>query len=121
MKFFMPAANSPEQAEQAYQTIRTELRAAEPDRRVYSVEYKHDGSRCVARVGDRVTSATYFPQKRGGTDNLRYGEPVETGAPVLAIFPGSVWQVYQSPVHPTQWENPFLVGPPMIIHVEYFD
>lgn len=55
VKFFIPAADSVEQEEQAYNGIKAflgkELGAEFSDRRVYLLRWRHDGKEHVAEVG----------------------------------------------------------------------
>ncbi len=54
MKFFVPAADSPEQAESVWQATRDFMLQqgyAPTERRIYSMRYTHDGKDCFDVVG----------------------------------------------------------------------
>ena len=55
MKFFLPHAESQEQADQVYASIRSflgeELRAIFADRKIFRLLYRHEGKRAAAEVG----------------------------------------------------------------------
>jgi hypothetical protein len=59
MKFFIPAADSLEQAESVWQSIRAFMLqqgygyGSISDRRIYSMEYTHDGKECYDVVGGK--------------------------------------------------------------------
>lgn len=55
MKFFVPAADSPEQAERVWQATRDFMIQQGFDttgRRIYSMKYWHNGKECFDRVGE---------------------------------------------------------------------
>jgi hypothetical protein len=55
MKFFLPHAESQEQTDQVYASIRSflceELRAIFDDRKIFRLLYRHEGKRAAAEVG----------------------------------------------------------------------
>ena len=55
MKFFMPATDSSDQAEKAYQAVKqfmeTNIGPVLPTR-YYAIYYEHNGTECRARVGE---------------------------------------------------------------------
>jgi hypothetical protein len=56
VKFFLPAADSPEQAESVYGSIRSfaeeQTGWKTTDRRIYRLEYRHEGKNYSAQVGE---------------------------------------------------------------------
>jgi hypothetical protein len=55
MKFFVPGAKHGDDAEQVYQAVRKFVTETQKmlvdDRRIFSIEYTHDGTRYHAEVG----------------------------------------------------------------------
>ncbi len=72
MRFFVPSANDPRDAEERYRRLRDRLAASigpVSERRIYRLKFEHDGTKRIAMVG---------------SDRHGFGS-----APVCAIFEGS--------------------------------
>ena len=52
MKFFIPAADSPEQAERVLAAVAQHVGYPVPSKRIYSVSYVHNGQAMTATVGE---------------------------------------------------------------------
>lgn len=92
MKFFVPAADSPEQAERVWQATRDFMRQqghAPSERRIYSMKYWHDGKECFDVVGGKdryghevilvmLETPSVFLCCTGNRGVIR-GEPILTG------------------------------------------
>jgi hypothetical protein len=55
MKFFVPAAESPEQAESVWQATHAFMTSQgfnPTSRRIYSMQYRHNGKECFDKVGE---------------------------------------------------------------------
>jgi hypothetical protein len=71
MRFFIPSANDPHQAEEVYRKMRELIKnsgGSVSERRIYSLRFRHDGTQQTAMVG---------------SDRHCFGN-----GPVLAIFEG---------------------------------
>jgi hypothetical protein len=51
MKFFVPHAESAEEAESVLQSIASFVQTAVPKQRIYSIRYTHNGKEMIATVG----------------------------------------------------------------------
>lgn len=117
--FFVPAA-TPENQEQVFGEFAKWCGVSPPplDKRIYSIVFGHDGEIWTATVGETLRG------ERTRTSSVR-GKKVERithvsdPALVLAIFPGSPYQVVTNHNVPenvgSRWVNPFLAGPPKSI------
>lgn len=107
MKFFIPAAENAEQAEEVYGQL-ADIASTRPpgmEDRVYSITFDHNGKDCEAKVGEHIN----------------YGGAVDN-AIVLAIFEGDPWQIVTSQAagHASSWNNPAYVGKTSIRTAERF-
>lgn len=120
--FFVPDATAEDQ-EQVFAEFAKWCGVPLPpiDKRIYSITFGHDGEVWIATVGEtlrgeRTKTSTVRGKKVGRTT------PVSDPARVLAIFPGSPFQVVTD--HNiarnvgSRWTNPFLAGHPK--SVTYF-
>jgi len=121
--FFVPAATS-ENQEQVFGEFAKWCSVSPPsiDKRIYSIVFGHDSEIWTATVGETLHG------ERTRTSSVR-GKRIERTihvsdpALVLAIFPGSPFQVVTN--HNiagsagSRWANPFLAGQPK--SVTYFD
>ena len=92
--FFVPYAESPEQAERVYESIRdfmAKVAFRPTDRRIYSIAYRHNGRNYVATVGEK------------GPENERVIAILET------LNPGSLYMIC-SPYRGVVSGEPFLAG-----------
>jgi hypothetical protein len=116
--FFVPKAE-PETWEARYAELAgwCNLTPPAPDKRVYSIQFRHDGDEWTATVG-RSLSGTRRQCKGRQTEETGLADP----AVVLAIFPGRIWMVVTD--HRiaggsfSKWQNPFMAGKPE--SVSYF-
>jgi hypothetical protein len=78
-RFFVPEVDDPEHVWQATRTFAMETTGwSVTERRVFALEYLHNGWRCRAEVGQRES------RTRDGVNGRRTPEP--TGEPVFAIL-----------------------------------
>jgi hypothetical protein len=107
MKFFVPAAQDPEQAEEVYKNFAEEVGTLPIDleHRIYAIRFEHDGEEFEARVGDHIT-----------------GKKSKDNAIVLAIFDGDPYRIVTSQLagHASEWHNPVYVGLKSVKDVERF-
>lgn len=87
--------------------------APDPDKRVQSITFKHNGESWTAEVGQTLRGERTDRRRRGGKlvdVTSRLSDP----ATVLAIFPGDPTMVVTDARPITElvsaWENPFMVG-----------
>jgi hypothetical protein len=122
--FFVPAAESPEQAEEVYAQLAAWCSRPVPaaSSRVRRIVWLHDGEEWVAEVGQTLRGTRSRRLRRQG-QMREVSTPLSDPATVLAIFPGSPYFVVTNGpgvanVRST-WENPFMAGQPS--RVELFD
>ncbi|KLV07132.1 hypothetical protein ABT56_06135 [Photobacterium aquae] len=51
MDFFVPSASSPQQAEAVFTSIAKHVKAPEQAKRIYKVEWHHEGIECLCEIG----------------------------------------------------------------------
>lgn len=90
----------------------------EPDKRIYSITYRHDGEEWTATVGETLRGVRYKTVRSRG-QKIEQRTSVSDLATVLAIFPGDPFFVVTSSrlwgnVR-SAWENPFMAGHPTSI------
>ena len=114
--FFVPGVH-PADLEKAYAELaRFAGRSVlEPDERIYSVTFRHDGEEWTATVGEQLRGHT-IADPRARAQYRRISRPVSDEATVWAIFAGRPYVVVtdsrSSPTVRSAWENPFLAGQP---------
>ena len=127
LKFFLPAADDPQLAEQTFTEMARWVNSPAPpaEERVHWVSFVHNGEEWRAEVGQPLRGV-HTVQRRRATSGVDVTRPVTDPATVLAIFPGeSVWHVVTNApplgTVTSRWDNPFLIGDPAIRDVGRFD
>lgn len=114
-KFFIPFADSDEQAERVYAGFAKSCATQVPEigKRIYSITYAHNGSIWTATVGQQL-SGTKTVTKGQGRSKVQRSHSVSDPATVLAIFAGNPYYVFTNGNLSVRssWENPFLAGQP---------
>ena len=115
--FFLPGAK-PGSEEETYANLAGVCRAdvPDPDKRIYSIEYVHDGVDWTATVGETLQGVERRTVRRKGQrteTTTSHGD----SATVRAIFAGIPYTVVTDGDR-TRWANPFLAGEPR--RVTYF-
>lgn len=115
--FFLPGAK-PGSEEETYAELARVCRASvpEPDKRIYSIEYAHDGVEWTATVGETLQGVERRTVRRKGQRTERTTSHGDS-ATVRAIFTGIPYMVVTDGYR-TRWANPFLAGEPR--RVTYF-
>lgn len=121
-KFFLPAAETTEQAESMYANLAATCHKAAPPagQRIYSITFKHDGEEWTATVGEKLSGTKTHITGRG-SKMRQTTYPVSDPAMVLAIFPGEPYLVVTSQIAGyvgSKWESIFMAGRPY--GVRYF-
>lgn len=112
-EFFLPTVE-PEKQETAYAALASQMRLElpPPDRRVYSIEFSHDGEEWTATVGDALSGSRRRTSRSRGKKYERT-EILSDPATVIAIFSGNPFVVWTNKgLVRSAWENPFLAGRP---------
>ncbi len=123
MHFFVPKA-SPEEAESAYAQLAEWCRRPLPkgDRRIYEIDWVHDGEEWTATVGEPLRGRRIRTRRVRG-ETVAKTTRLSDAAVVLAIFPGAPYLVVTDavPLGTTRsaWVNPFMAGVPEAIR--YFE
>ncbi|AMG31806.1 hypothetical protein AL542_16640 [Grimontia hollisae] len=103
MSFFVPSAESQEQAESIYQAIAKHIDAPVNDTRIETLTWEHEGQEVVAKVGDKL------PDCFGADDEV-----------ILAIFDcGDVFKVC-TPNRGAVCFDPVVASRPFISSVDFF-
>jgi hypothetical protein len=120
-RFFVPTvipAVKADNQESAYAELAKWCRrpVADPEKRVYSITFVHDGERWTATVGESLRGRRIRRTRSRGT-RVEREESVSDPAVVLAIFAGVPYMVvtnHRLAEHRvgSAWENPFLAGEP---------
>ena len=117
LTFFVPEC-SPEKAEQIYLELATWCRRSPPSdnaKRIYSIEWAHDGETWTATVGQRLSGERVRSRRQRG-EWRETSTPLKDGAVVLAIFAPDPFMVVTNaaPIARvlTKWANPFMAGEP---------
>ena len=121
-QFFVPAATD-EEKESVYASFAESCRVSIPtiEKRIYSIVFRSNGETWTATVGETLRGIRPPPAKSRSSSAGRE-QSVSDPALVLAIFPGSPYQVVTN--HGiagnvgSRWANPFLAGEPT--SVTYF-
>lgn len=107
MKFFVPAADSPEQTEELYGQLAkiADTPPIDLEYRIFAILFRHNGEEFEARVGESVV-----------------GKFSKDNAVVLAIFDGDPYTIVTSAAagHASHWHNPIYVGLKSVESVERF-
>lgn len=110
--FFVPLLAADEQ-EQAYQQLAKSVGAtpqADPERRIYSMVWKHDLVEWTATVGEELRGIGTKKTGRGRTAKTRE-VPRGTSDVVLAIFSGSPFMIVHNDKSRV-WNVPIYAGDP---------
>lgn len=102
MKFFIPTAVTPEQAEEVYAAVALRNGAPVGSRRIYAIEWIHQGEAYAARVGEAAPA--------------RYG----TGAVIAILDCGGLYKVCTQNRGFAHGEGTY-IGVNEICDVVYFD
>lgn len=124
LSFFLPHfsdAVTADNQEEVYKAFAALCRQSPPSRRIYSIDYRHDGSEWTATVGQQLKGVKITTTRSRG-QKIERRLPVYDSATVLAIFPGDPYFVvtncrFTEGVR-SYWENPFMAGRPT--SVTYF-
>ncbi len=114
--FFIPGIE-PAKQEGAYADLaRLAHRSVlDPEERIYSITFHHDGEEWTATVGEKLHGHT-IADPRARAQFRRFSRSVSDEATVWAIFPGSPYIVVTdkrfNPDVRSAWENPFLASVP---------
>ena len=125
--FFVPNATVEEQEEVylAFARMAGQSTPPLPEKRIYSIDYYHNGVNWTATVGETLKGIEWPKEKkRSSLSPPSQPRPIHRGDPatVLAIFPGDPYMVVTN--HRiagnvrSRWENPFMAGRPS--SVTYF-
>jgi hypothetical protein len=84
-----------------------------PDKRIYSIDFVHDGTHWTATVGEILKGTSTRLRTRGGR-RVEVTTPVSDPATVLAIFAGNPYMVATTGgiAVRSAWVNPFMAGIP---------
>ena len=116
-EFFVPMVPTKNQEEMYSQLAQwCHQPVPEPQDRIYSITFVHDGEEWTATVGEYLRGVKYR-QSRSKGHKVEQRVPLSDPAIVLAIFPGNPFVVVTN--HQiagdidSAWENPFLAGEPI--------
>ena len=115
-KFFIPNQSADDQ-ESVYAQLAESVPVAlpAPEKRIYSIRFRHDGIDWTATVGETLAGTSIKTVGRG-TSKREVSSPVRDTALVVAIFSGNPFFVFTdgglARGSRSAWQNPFMAGIP---------